>query len=109
MSRTRPRLRRRALSSSLVAGCLGGVACLASVAVPTLAHADAQPHQSERALPMSNGLSRLQSRFLRDPDVAARLLAAEEPLDAKSALRAGIATFAPDDIDWADEIRIAFE
>ncbi|HEY4016574.1 MAG TPA: 2,3-epoxybenzoyl-CoA dihydrolase [Polyangiaceae bacterium] len=61
------------------------------------------------ALPMSNGLSRLRSRFLRDPDAAASLLAAAGPLDAKAALAAGIATFAPDEIDWADEVRIAFE
>jgi benzoyl-CoA-dihydrodiol lyase len=61
------------------------------------------------ALPMYNGLSRLESRFLGDPGRAARLVEQAGPFDAKSALRAGLATFAPDDIDWDDEIRIAFE
>ena len=61
------------------------------------------------ALPMSNGLSRLRSRFLREPERATRLLSAGGALDAKAALSEGIATFAPDDIDWDDEVRIAFE
>ncbi len=60
-------------------------------------------------LPMSNGLSRLQSRFLCDLARPARLLAHAGPFDAKRALEAGLVTFAPDDIDWDDEIRIAIE
>jgi benzoyl-CoA-dihydrodiol lyase len=60
-------------------------------------------------LPMSNGLSRLGSRFLREPERAARLLSMGCALDAKAALKEGLATFAPDDIDWSDEVRIAFE
>jgi benzoyl-CoA-dihydrodiol lyase len=60
-------------------------------------------------LPMSNGLTRLQSRFLREPERAARALEQAGPLDAKAALAAGLVTFTPDDIDWEDEIRIAFE
>jgi benzoyl-CoA-dihydrodiol lyase len=46
---------------------------------------------------------------LREPERAARLVDEAGPLDARSALRAGLVTFAPDDIDWEDEIRIAFE
>ncbi len=60
-------------------------------------------------LPMSNGLTRLQSRFLRDPELARRALEHSGPLDAQAALAAGLVTFAPDDIDWDDEVRIAFE
>jgi benzoyl-CoA-dihydrodiol lyase len=60
-------------------------------------------------LPMSNGLTRLQSRFLREPERVARALEHAGPFDAKAALAAGLVTFAPDDIDWEDEIRIAFE
>jgi benzoyl-CoA-dihydrodiol lyase len=60
-------------------------------------------------LPMGNGLTRLESRFLGDPDHVARVLARAEPFDARAALEAGLATFAPDAIDWDEEVRIAFE
>ncbi len=59
------------------------------------------------ALPMSNGLSRLATRFLGEPEPAEEL--PEAPLDAESALAAGYVTFAPDDIDWEDEVRLAIE
>lgn len=59
-------------------------------------------------LPMSNGLTRLQSRFLAEPARAGRVLEAGV-LDTRAALAAGLATFAPDEIDWDDEIRLAFE
>jgi benzoyl-CoA-dihydrodiol lyase len=61
-------------------------------------------------LPMANGLSRLASRFLGDEaglDAVAKR--AGEPLPAAEAEAAGLVTFAPDDIDWADEVRIATE
>jgi benzoyl-CoA-dihydrodiol lyase len=61
------------------------------------------------ALPMSNGLSRLQSRFLAEPDKAEAVLNRSEPLDAAEADVAGLITFAPDDLDWEDEIRVAIE
>jgi benzoyl-CoA-dihydrodiol lyase len=61
------------------------------------------------SLPMSNGLTRLQSRFLAEPGRAERLLEARGPLDTQAAVEAGLVTFAPDDIDWDDEVRIAFE
>jgi benzoyl-CoA-dihydrodiol lyase len=60
-------------------------------------------------LPMGNGLTRLQSRFLREPERVARLLEHAGAFDTKAAVAAGLVTFAPDDIDWDDEIRIAFE
>jgi benzoyl-CoA-dihydrodiol lyase len=59
--------------------------------------------------PMSNGLTRLQSRFLREPERVPRILEHAGPFDTKAALDAGLVTFAPDDIDWEDEVRIAFE
>ncbi|HHO53751.1 MAG TPA: benzoyl-CoA-dihydrodiol lyase [Deltaproteobacteria bacterium] len=61
------------------------------------------------AYPMSTGLSRLAARFLHDPDQVATALAQTEPIDAPRALELGLVTFAPDDIDWEDEIRIAIE
>ncbi|HEV2828856.1 MAG TPA: 2,3-epoxybenzoyl-CoA dihydrolase [Pyrinomonadaceae bacterium] len=61
------------------------------------------------ALPMSNGLTRLQSRFLAEPEAAAAALARTEAFDAAEADAAGLITFAPDDLDWEDEIRVAIE
>jgi benzoyl-CoA-dihydrodiol lyase len=60
-------------------------------------------------LPMSNGLTRLQSRFLADPARVPRLLESAGPLDTRAAVAAGLVTSAPDDLDWEDEVRLAFE
>jgi benzoyl-CoA-dihydrodiol lyase len=60
--------------------------------------------------PMSHGLTRLQSRFQADPeDVARAQQKIGEPLDAEAAEALGLVTFALDDIDWDDEIRVFFE
>jgi benzoyl-CoA-dihydrodiol lyase len=60
---------------------------------------------NQGSLPMANGLSRLRTRFLDGPpDVAL-----EEPLPADAALASGLVTFAPDEIDWDDEVRLAIE
>ncbi|HVG93719.1 MAG TPA: hypothetical protein VND21_04675 [Planctomycetota bacterium] len=59
--------------------------------------------------PMPNGLTRLATRFLADPSMVDRALATKGPIDARAALEAGIATFAPDDLDWDDEVRLAVE
>ena len=60
--------------------------------------------------PMSNGLSRLASRFSGEPDHMAGLeKQAGRPLEAEEALALGLVTFAPDELDWDDEIRIACE
>jgi benzoyl-CoA-dihydrodiol lyase len=61
------------------------------------------------AFPMSNGLTRLQSRFLAEPKKAYAAFAHEGPLDTEAAEAAGLITFAPDDLDWEDEIRLAIE
>ncbi len=61
-------------------------------------------------LPMSNGLTRLQTRFLGDPDaLAAAEKSAGDALEAQDAEALGLVTFAPDDIDWDEEVRIAIE
>ena len=61
-------------------------------------------------LPLVNEQSRLERRF---NDEEAPLQAARDaigkPLDADAAVRLGLVTAAPDDIDWDDEIRIALE
>ena len=60
--------------------------------------------------PMSNGLTRLETRFLGDPDGVTKAEATVgEPLDAESAEALGLVTFAFDDIDWEDEVRIFLE
>jgi benzoyl-CoA-dihydrodiol lyase len=61
---------------------------------------------NQGALPGANGLSRLATRFLGGdlPEVPAG-----EPLAAEAALEAGLVTFAPDEIDWDDEVRLAIE
>jgi benzoyl-CoA-dihydrodiol lyase len=60
-------------------------------------------------LPTSAGISRLEARFLGEPDRVRSLLAHAGPFDAAAALEAGLVTFAPDDIDWEDETRLAIE
>jgi benzoyl-CoA-dihydrodiol lyase len=60
--------------------------------------------------PMSHGLTRLQSRFQADPEDVERAQARiGEALDASEAEELGLITFALDDIDWDDEIRVFFE
>ena len=58
------------------------------------------------ALPMSNGWSRLRTRFQGEnvPGFEAGLR-----LDSDAALERGLVTFAPDEIDWQDEVRLAIE
>ncbi|MEP6635547.1 MAG: 2,3-epoxybenzoyl-CoA dihydrolase [Acidobacteriota bacterium] len=61
------------------------------------------------ALPMSNGLTRLQSRFQAEPGKVKEVLGQSGRLDTEAAEAAGLVTFAPDDLDWEDEIRVAIE
>jgi len=62
------------------------------------------------AYPMSNGLTRLASRFLGQEAPLDRAYAElGKPLDAERADELGLVTFALDDIDWEDEIRIFLE
>jgi len=62
------------------------------------------------AYPMSNGLTRLASRFLANPaDLEAANAERGKLLDAEAAQRLGLVTFAPDDIDWDDEVRVFLE
>jgi benzoyl-CoA-dihydrodiol lyase len=59
---------------------------------------------------MGNGLSRIATRFLGDPQRANRAReCAGQPLDAAAAIELGLVTFVHDQVDWADEIRIMLE
>jgi benzoyl-CoA-dihydrodiol lyase len=61
-------------------------------------------------LPMSNGLSRLETRFLGEPDSLRRAREAiDEPLDAETAAELGLVTAAYDEVDWDEEGRLALE
>jgi benzoyl-CoA-dihydrodiol lyase len=60
--------------------------------------------------PMASGQSRLGRRFYDERKALEPLKTnIGETLDAEAAFALGLATSIPDDIDWADEIRIAVE
>ena len=77
--------------------------------------ADKAPHIAVGELnfgtfPMVTGQSRLQRRFYDEqPALEAVRAKAGQSLDAQQAFDIGLVTSAPDDIDWADEVRIAIE
>jgi benzoyl-CoA-dihydrodiol lyase len=62
------------------------------------------------AFPMPNGITRLASRFLgQEAPLDRAYETIGKPLDAEAAEALGLVTFALDDIDWEDEIRIFLE
>jgi len=61
-------------------------------------------------LPMVNGITRLEGRFLGRPEaIVAIMERTGNDLDAHAAFDLGLVTFIPDDIDWEDEVRLALE
>jgi benzoyl-CoA-dihydrodiol lyase len=64
---------------------------------------------NQRAFPMSNGLTRMQSRFLAEPEKLDEVFGDKKTFDTDEAEELGLVTFAPDDLDWEDEIRVAIE
>jgi len=61
-------------------------------------------------LPMCNGLTRLETRFLdNEAAIAALEVESGKDLEAEAADELGLVTFIPDDIDWQDEVRLAIE
>jgi benzoyl-CoA-dihydrodiol lyase len=62
------------------------------------------------AYPMSHGLTRLETRFIGEPGKVDELKKHQgEAFDGKAADERGLVTFALDDIDWADEVRLFLE
>ena len=60
--------------------------------------------------PMSNDLTRLETRFLGTPEQVDKLKSSMgEPLEADAAEELGLVTYAYDDIDWEDEVRLFME
>jgi benzoyl-CoA-dihydrodiol lyase len=65
---------------------------------------------AEALYPMATGQSRLGRRFYEEAEPLAALAAVQgQALDGAAALKLGLVTSAPDDIDWADETRLALE
>jgi len=60
-------------------------------------------------LKMANGLTRLQTRFLGQPEHVADVLGRGGTLAPEEAVEAGLVSFAPDELDWDDEVRLALE
>jgi benzoyl-CoA-dihydrodiol lyase len=60
-------------------------------------------------LPMSNGLTRLQTRFLSAPEKVTEVLAHQGPFDPVQSEKAGLVTFTLDDLDYEDAVRVAIE
>ncbi|HKP84068.1 MAG TPA: 2,3-epoxybenzoyl-CoA dihydrolase [Pyrinomonadaceae bacterium] len=58
---------------------------------------------------MSNGLTRMQSRFLAEPERLDEVFGDKKSFNTEEAEELGLVTFAPDDLDWEDEIRVAIE
>ena len=114
-------------SRSLVAsiepgGCFGGLLLELALACDQQFMLDGTMEEGDRpaviviteantgVYPMGNDLSRLEARFLgRASDLEAVRAATLIPLDAAAASDLGLVTFAPDSIDWEDELRIALE
>jgi benzoyl-CoA-dihydrodiol lyase len=62
------------------------------------------------AYPMGNGLTRLATRFLGEPEsVETARGQTGRPLEAEACEELGLVTSAPDHIDWDDEVRIFLE
>jgi benzoyl-CoA-dihydrodiol lyase len=63
-----------------------------------------------RRFPMLNGLARIETRFIDDPNHLEEMRGRiDDDLQAHEAEELGLVTFAPDEIDWDDEVRIAIE
>ena len=60
-------------------------------------------------LSMSTGLTRLETRFLGEPDKVDEVLAIKGPIEPDAALEVGLVSFAPDELDWDDEVRLMLE
>ena len=60
--------------------------------------------------PMGNGLTRMQTRFLGEPELIETLKArVGEPIEGEEAAELGLVTMAYEDFDWDDELRILLE
>jgi benzoyl-CoA-dihydrodiol lyase len=65
--------------------------------------------QNAGAYPMSHGPSRMEARFIGDPERARQVLGEPRGYDPTEAAEAGLVTVMADDIDYEDEVRLAIE
>jgi benzoyl-CoA-dihydrodiol lyase len=100
---------------SCFTGTLFELALAADRSYMLAAEGDASPRIALSELnfgtcPMVNGESRLAARFYGETEPLAR---AKEAIDRQlapaEALELGLVTSAPDELDWADEVRVALE
>ena len=99
--------------------CFAGIAVRAGARRRSLLHARRPRRRTNTIalsamnggpLPMSNGLTRLQTRFLGEPEHVDELLGARRARSTPAeAIEAGLVSFAPDELDWDDEVRLAIE
>ena len=62
------------------------------------------------AYPMGNGITRLQTRFLGEPENIGRAeKKSGEPIEGEEAIKLGLVTLAYDDIDYDEELRVMLE
>ena len=61
------------------------------------------------AYPMTHGLTRLNVRFLGDPEKAREIAGAPRTYDPTDAEEAGLVSVVADEIDYSDEVRVAIE
>jgi benzoyl-CoA-dihydrodiol lyase len=66
-------------------------------------------HLNHGAFPMWNGLTRIQTRFLNEPERAESVFQLKQPMGPRDAEKAGLVTFALDDLDYEDDVRVAME
>jgi benzoyl-CoA-dihydrodiol lyase len=64
---------------------------------------------NRECFPMSNGLTRIQTRFLANPDHSESVFSLPQPMDPRAAEKAGLVTFSIDDLDYEDDVRVAIE
>jgi benzoyl-CoA-dihydrodiol lyase len=65
--------------------------------------------QNGGTLPMSNGLSRLATRLLAEPEKVPAIAGRRDVFSAAAAAEAGLVTLAVEPLDWDDETRLAIE
>jgi benzoyl-CoA-dihydrodiol lyase len=62
------------------------------------------------AYPMGNGITRLQTRFLGEPEnIGVVEKKSGEPIEGEEAIKLGLVTLAYDDIDYDEELRVMLE
>jgi benzoyl-CoA-dihydrodiol lyase len=96
--------------------CFAGSLLEIALAADRLYMLDGDPGPQLAVSPLNAGIlptfahvSRLEARFWGEPERAKKLIETLPVLGTRDAVKNGLVTFAPDDIDWDDEIRVVVE